>query len=228
MRAPLFALALLVIGCSEELPPEGQVVVTVWTDAPLPGDTGTDAPGGVPALFDRLRFDIVPPGSDTPCDDCSREFGIDHETVASGRASIGVAPPIGEEGWRVRVRLYRSGGTLSPDPRPASTLEKVIALPPVNAEGKVPLSVVLWTDTVAFPVGSLTEPREPDTAPFPPPGAWGRRSTSASLTCSGARKAREASTRRRTTSRCRRTGARGRGPRSRPRFPSGTGDGRRG
>ena len=173
MRAPLFALALLVIGCSEELPPEGQVVVTVWTDAPLPGDTGTDAPGGVPALFDRLRFDIVPPGSDTPCDDCSREFGIDHETVASGRASIGVAPPIGEEGWRVRVRLYRSGGTLSPDPRPASTLEKVIALPPVNAEGKVPLSVVLWTDTVAFPVGSLTEPREPDTAPFPPPGAWG-------------------------------------------------------
>ena len=62
----------------------------------------------------------------------------------------------------------------------------------------------------------------------PPPGAWGRRSTSASLTCSGARKVREASTRRRTTSRCRRTGARGRGPRSRPRFPSGTGDRRRG
>lgn len=173
MRTPLLASMLLMAACRADLPPEGQVVVTVWTDAPLPGDSDADSEGTKPvALFDRLRFDIVPPGSDLPCDDCSREFGIDHETVASGSASIGIAPPVDEDGWRVRVRLYRSGGTLSPDPRPGSTLEKVIALPAVRDEGKVPLHVVLFTETVAVPVGSITEPHEPDTGPFPQPGSW--------------------------------------------------------
>lgn len=173
-KVPWLTALLLVAGCTNELPPEGQVVLTVWTDAPLPTEGGAEpqASGEAPALFDRLRFDIVPPGSDTPCDQCSREFGIDRAMVGAGAASIGIAPPVGEDGWRVVVRLYRSGGTLSPDPRPGSTLEKVVALPPVSSEGKVPLAVVLWTDSVATPVGTLDDPREPDAAPFPKPGSW--------------------------------------------------------
>ena len=55
--------AALLIGCgSEAPPPEGQVVVYVTTDAPLPAAPG-DPPGDVPALFDRLDLAVFEPGA---------------------------------------------------------------------------------------------------------------------------------------------------------------------
>ena len=60
------ALLSSALGCTEDLPPEGQLLLTVVTDAPLPPPTGFG--DGPPALFDRLRFDIVPPGRSEPCD----------------------------------------------------------------------------------------------------------------------------------------------------------------
>jgi formylglycine-generating enzyme required for sulfatase activity len=146
-------------GCSDTLAPEGQIVLTVVTDAPLPPADGF--PDDSRALFDRLRFDIVPPGEVGPCDGCSRDFAVDRDMVAAGDASIGIVPPVGESGWRVRVRLFRSGGTASAEPRAASTLETTVALEPIAQEGKLPFSVVLWTDDVAQPVGSLDAPVEP-------------------------------------------------------------------
>ena len=64
--AALFVLAAS--GCSAELPPLGQTLLYIDTDAPLPpapGESlGEDDP---PALFDRVRLDVYPPGATEPC-----------------------------------------------------------------------------------------------------------------------------------------------------------------
>ncbi|MEZ4444569.1 MAG: formylglycine-generating enzyme family protein [Polyangiaceae bacterium] len=158
LAAALLASALP--ACTEALPPDGQLLVTILTDAPLPAPAGAPTTGPLP-LFDRLRLDLVPPGATEACEGCRREFGVDHALVALGNASFGVLTPEGEEGWRLVVRLFRSGGTTSGAPRPASTLESVIALPANQAEGKQAVSVVLWTDDLATPVGSLDAPVAP-------------------------------------------------------------------
>jgi formylglycine-generating enzyme len=134
------ALALCAAGCTSELPPEGHVRLHVATDAP------------VPALFDRLRLDIVRPGETEPCAGCSREF------AAAQPASVVIAPEADVAGIRVRVRLYRHGGTLAAEPRPASSIETVFALPPIAAEGETELTVTLAAADVGHPVGSLDAP----------------------------------------------------------------------
>jgi len=166
MRSATFGLLLLALGCTDELPPEGQILLYVNTDAPLPpGET---------ALFDRLRIDIFPPGATETCVGCSREFGIDAPTIDEGRASVGIAPPFGVQGYRARARLYRSGGTSSGEPRLASTIESVVALPATEPEGIIEVTVMLRTDDVARQLGTLDDPIEPQ---FGPPrtgivGTW--------------------------------------------------------
>lgn len=155
--------ALLLLGltaCGERtLPPEGQVLLYVDTDAPLPAAPGSP-PREVPALFDRLRIDIIPEGRDSPCDGCTRIFPIDHDTVFAGEASVGIAAEPGARP-RIRVRLYRSGGTASAEPRPASTIEQIIRLPAVDETGIVEASVFLPTTDVGTIRGSLDAPRDP-------------------------------------------------------------------
>lgn len=161
MRWPhLSCLVLGLTACGERtVPPEGQVLLYVDTDAPLPAGPGS-APREVPALFDRLRIDIIPEGRALPCDGCTRIFPVDHETVFAGQASVGVVPEPGERP-RVRVRLYRSGGTASAEPRPASTIEHVIRLPAVDETGIVEASVFLRATGVGLVEGSLEAPLEP-------------------------------------------------------------------
>jgi formylglycine-generating enzyme required for sulfatase activity len=182
MRAVAVAALLGMVACGSELPAEGQVLLYVNTDAPLPPPPGETA--RVPPLFDRLRFEIFPAGASEPCAGCSREIGVDASLLAAGRASIGIVPPAGERGHRVRVRLFRSGGTASGEPRPASTLEKVVELPEISSEGVVEATVVLWTDDVARPVGSLGAPVAPEPGAAVP-GLVGTWNGAARVACAG-------------------------------------------
>lgn len=162
----LLSLAALstTISCSvDPLPPEGQVLLYVDTDAWLPDPRDpTRAP-----LFDRLRIELFEPGASAPCEGCTREFGVDHPTVLEGQASVGVVPRIGESGYRARVRLYRAGGADLVEPRPTSTLEAVVRLPVTKAEGIVEAHVVLRTDDLGTPQGTLDSPLDAVSGPAP-------------------------------------------------------------
>lgn len=160
MRAFAVALVIAAAACSSApLPPKGQVLLYVDTDAPLPAAADEVADQAAPTpLFDRLRIEIYPPGASTPCAGCTREFSIDTKLLRRGEASIGVIPEKGGSGYRARVRLYRNAGTSSGEPRQGSTIESVVALPAVGADGIVEASVVLHTDDVASPQGTLDLP----------------------------------------------------------------------
>ena len=152
--------ASISLGCSvEPLPPEGQVLLYLDTDAWLPDPRDPDRDD--PPLFDRLRIEIFEPGAAEPCAGCTREFGVDHPTVFAGEASVGIVPRAGESGYRARVRLYRVGGADLVDPRPTSTLEAVVRLPVVRAEGIIEAHIVLRTDQLGAPQGSLDAPIDP-------------------------------------------------------------------
>jgi formylglycine-generating enzyme len=147
----LFVWALA--GCGDRaLPPEGQVLLHVETDAPLDGSP-------LAPLFDRLRIEIFPEGASEPCAGCSREIAVDTALFAEGRASLGIAPAPGER-VVVRLRLYRHAGAASGEPRPRSTLDAFARLPAVGEEGIVDATVVLMTERVGQPQGSLELPVE--------------------------------------------------------------------
>lgn len=161
-RVALALLAMVASGgaCSPRgLPPEGQIRLFVDTDAILPPAPG-ESDGGQMPLFDRLRIELFAPGASEPCATCTREFGIDQRTVFESHASVGIAPPPGEAGHRARVRLYRSGGADAVEPRATSTLEAVVALPVVASEGIIDAHVVLRTDDLGSPQGTLDAPRD--------------------------------------------------------------------
>ena len=170
------ALVLLAACDPDPLPPEGQLVVGVDTDAWLPRGAGRED-GAIArlALFERLRIELFAPGESTPCDECVRDFGIDHETVLAGRASVGFVPRVGTAGYRARVRLYHSGANESAaEPRASSTIEAVIALPEVGVDGIVDVHVTLHTADVSRPRGTLDAPAafEPGPSPGGLAGTW--------------------------------------------------------
>ena len=150
------ALALGIASCSvlepAPLPPEGQVVLGVATDAWLPRGTGAPFEAvGRNALFERMRIELFAPGETEPCRECFRDFGAEHVVFNDGRATVGFVPRPGVSGYRARVRLYHAGATeSSAEPQPSSTLETVVALPPVGPDGIVDVHVVLYTDDPRF------------------------------------------------------------------------------
>lgn len=170
MRRPLVALALALVAtlapsCARDAPAEGQILVFVTTDAPV-------GPGPSPALFDRMRVEVFLPGETTTCAGCAREFALDDDRMSRGEASFGFFPRPHTPGHRARVRLFRSGGTASGEPRPASTLESTVLLPEVGDEGVVETTVVLRLAELAHPRGSLEAPLAPDPG-RPPAGIVG-------------------------------------------------------
>jgi formylglycine-generating enzyme required for sulfatase activity len=153
---------LLLASCTHHtasLPPAGQLVVHVDTDAPLPAPAGASlGPDDPPPLFDRLRLEVFRPGDAAPCVDCTHEFEVDRELVAAGRASVGITPPVGATGYRVRARLFRGDFVEHGDPRSDATLETVASLPAIAAEGVTDVTITLHTGDVARPIGSVTAP----------------------------------------------------------------------
>ncbi len=156
MRAALALAALVALSpsCAREVSPEGQLLIFVTTDAPV-------GPGGPTALFDRMRVELVLPGEREPCAGCMREFALDDDRMARGEASFGFFPRAHTPGYRARVRVFRSGGTASGEPRRASTLESTVTLPEVAAQGVVEITVMLDLADLARPRGSLDAPMNP-------------------------------------------------------------------
>lgn len=148
---------------SSTLPPAGQLLVYVDTDAPLPPAPGdTLAPTDPAPLFDRIRVDVYGPGATTPCAECTHEFDVDRVLVGAGHASIGVSPRPATSGYRVRVRLFRAAYVKGGQPRADATLDTIASLPPIAAEGITEVTITLRTDDVARPIGSLDAPIAPD------------------------------------------------------------------
>jgi formylglycine-generating enzyme required for sulfatase activity len=137
------------------LPAQGQLLVYVDTDAPLPEPAGFPPRVDAPALFDRLSFELFLPGEREPCTGCSREIAPDRVASEGGRLSLGVLPPPGKKGLRARVRLYRSAGRPA---RAGSTVESVVLLPDAPETGELAVTVELRTADVARPRGSLDAP----------------------------------------------------------------------
>ena len=155
----LLALApLLVASCgTRSSEREGEVILYVDTDAPLPHRT-TTPPGEVPPLFDRLRIEIFRRGEATPCRSCSREFPIDRETVDAGQASIGIPESTCASGCVARVRLTRAASLDHDEPRLDSTIDHTVAIPAVGSGQTVATTVFLPLGDVARPKGSLQAP----------------------------------------------------------------------
>lgn len=154
----------------ETLPPEGQIVLAMTTDAWLPRGAGEAREEYEPMpLFERLRIELFAPNESEPCRDCLRDFGIDSKTVNEGRASIGFVPKVGVSGYRARVRVYHTGPSESyAEPRPRATIETVVRLPAIGGEGITLLHVVLHTDNLGRPEGTLEAPVDPALGPPPP------------------------------------------------------------
>lgn len=185
MKRLACALMVILWGCSSAAPPpEGQLLVYVTTDAPLPPAPGKPESDVVP-LFDRAELSVIEPGASAPCTDCRRVLALDAEAVDAGRVSFGLVAPPGRAGYRLRARLFRSATTISAEPRPASTIEAVAELPAVVAGEVTRLTLVLRTDDVAKPelpvalvpgkpprsqVGSYPGARRTPCPSAPPPG----------------------------------------------------------
>lgn len=155
----LLTTALGVSACGDVAPlaPTGQLLLYVDTDAPVPAAPGESLGKDAPTpLFDRLRIEFFAPDEDEPCTGCTRDFALDARALRDRKASVGFVPRAGVSGYRARVRLYRAGGVAGP--RPRSTLEHVLALPAVAAEGIVEVRTRVSVDELGTPSGTLAQP----------------------------------------------------------------------
>ena len=156
-RRSLARIALLaLLHCAPRSPPPAsQLVLYLDTDAPLPSGSGGASGALDPApLFDRVRFDATPNGDSGACD-CSREFDVTSELVASGAVSFGVLPPLAGQGT-LRVRLFRASATVEGEPDPGSTIDITFALPEASSSGVVEWTLYMPTDEVGTPLGTAS------------------------------------------------------------------------
>ncbi len=175
MRWPagaLLALPLLV-ACEQDVVRPTQVLLFVDTDAAVASDAlaSFDSP---PALFDRVEIAAFGPGQDEPCADCVRSFALSSGELADRAVSVGLPVRARTSGYRVRVRIYRSANTLDGLPRAESSLELVAELPLVEEGVKLSRTVLLLTDSVGIPTGTLRAPVEtlPGRPSFSRVGTW--------------------------------------------------------
>lgn len=141
------------------LPPEGQILLYVDTDAIVPLAPSEAPDETLPApIFDRLRIEMIEPAMDGACKDCAREFAVNRRMFTNRAASVGLVPRTGTSGYRARVTLFRTFRSELAGPRLPSSLVSVITLPPIAAEGIVPVHVVLKTEDVGVPKGTLDAP----------------------------------------------------------------------
>jgi formylglycine-generating enzyme len=177
------APALLLLACGNEaLPPAGQIVLFVDTDAPLPQAPGSSPdPDAPPPLFDRLRIDVLrldaEPG-EPPL--ARRDFPLHRGLFATGPVSVGIVPPVGRGGFAARARIYRSADIRSGEPAESSSIDATRVLPAVATDGVLNVPLTLN-------VADTAQPRvldEPAAAPeIPKNSAVGSWASAARVPC---------------------------------------------
>lgn len=168
---------LLLAGCAAqplELPPQGQVLLFIDTDAPLPPAPGASADNAQPpALFDHLRIDVVradaPEGGGALV---QRDFAVHQGLFQTGPISLGIAPPVNEAGFAARVRLYRGANARASVPAPSSCIDQTVILPAVGVSGVERLLVTLRVDDTAQPRVIERPQRAPERPPAASVGTW--------------------------------------------------------
>ena len=143
------AIAVLVVvtaiaGCGDRtLPPRGELLLYVDTDAPLalaPGErSASDTPFG---LFDRLRVETLLADGTPACSACTRDFSVDRSQLSARKLSVGILPG-GRTDLLVRVQLFRATAAPNGAPRQSATIDRTFAVPPIGAEGIVEATAVL-------------------------------------------------------------------------------------
>jgi formylglycine-generating enzyme len=155
-RHVVFALALACSlgSCTEDLPPRGQIVLFVDTDAPVPQarEAERDFTRLAP-LVDRARFDVLVDGK--PLVGSSREFDLNETSLREREVSIGVVSAPGDGAVSVRVRLFRADRVRAQEPPAGTTLETLVTLPAVGEDGITAVSVVLRADDFGKIVGPI-------------------------------------------------------------------------
>ncbi|MGZ3456399.1 MAG: hypothetical protein ACXVEF_42740, partial [Polyangiales bacterium] len=176
MRAIGFLSIVAVASCgdgSRDLPPRGQVLLFIDTDAPLPPAEGTPLPMAPLPLFDRLRLDVSDCDDPVRCPPMTRDFAVDEERLRAVSLSIGIVPR--EPGDRpvVRARLFLFAGSLQADPPADVTIDVTTVLPEIPAEGIMERTLFLPTDLAGQPSSQAetTEGRPASSAVGSWPGA---------------------------------------------------------
>jgi formylglycine-generating enzyme required for sulfatase activity len=138
------------LACSDKpLPPKGQLLIHVDTDAPLAPPAGTTDDGSQ-VLFDRLRVEILAPGVSTPCGTCGQELAVDRGLLDGEKLSFGARLEPGRPGYRAHVMLFRAEAIEGDVPRADATIDATFALPTHGDEGVVEATVFLPVDTAGL------------------------------------------------------------------------------
>jgi formylglycine-generating enzyme required for sulfatase activity len=149
-------------GCQEELPPAGQFVVFVDTDAVVREVRGKEPDSlALSPLVDRARFEVSSDGKPVP--NSTRDVAVDAAMLREKRLSFGVVAPAGARAVTVRVRLFRADRVSGSEPESGVTLDTTVALPPTPAEGIAPVNVLLTTDDMGTQVGPIAPASGPPT-----------------------------------------------------------------
>jgi formylglycine-generating enzyme len=146
VAALLMFVSVSVTGaCDRELPPLGQVVVYVDTDAIVRSPAGSvEDPALLSPLVDRARFEVLRGG--VPLANSTRDVVVDAAMFRERRVSFGVVAPPGATDVSVRIRLFRADRVLTNEPEAGVSLDSTVVLPPVPEEGIVDVGVILFTD----------------------------------------------------------------------------------
>jgi formylglycine-generating enzyme required for sulfatase activity len=152
IRVALVAALCASGACAQAKPePAGQILLYVDTDAIVRPAAGTTKVALAPPwLFDRIRIDLYREAN--PAAVTSREFAVDSAMFRQHRVSAGLFPAPGDASFRARIRLYRGDRVVNGAPPTTSTVDVVVALPPIGPEGVTELTVSLHTEKVGRPL----------------------------------------------------------------------------
>lgn len=184
--AALVSLSLaLALGCEERtLPPRGELLVYVDTNAPLALAPGEVLSADVPApLFDRLRLELLDAAGELACADCAREFAVSRDMLAARQLAFGLLPRPHRTDLVLRARLFQGSRTRGGIPRPDATIDRAFVAPPVGEEGVVEATAFLSLDAVG--AGPNLDAPEPLTPSRPGPAALDPRAAPAPCTTAG-------------------------------------------
>ncbi len=162
-------------GKIELLPPLGQILLFVDTDAPIPAGPRSPPGDAPPWLFDRLRFEVLrgPNVVSELIPLADRDFSIDEGRFDDGPVSIGISPQVGDTDLVLRVQLFRSDHARNGKPSPNTVIESRVRLPPIEHEGIKRVFVSLRVDDTGIIKGApdLLEP-DPQVAETSLVGSW--------------------------------------------------------